>query len=132
MIPIDRSAGAKAIRRMNAAAKRAESLGRPIVIFPEGTRRKIGAPPDYKPGVAALYSSLSLPCVPMAHNSSLFWSGWFLRKPGAIVVEFLEAVPPGLPRRDFMGQLETRLEEASNQLVAEGRRRSAQPEPMLS
>jgi 1-acyl-sn-glycerol-3-phosphate acyltransferase len=132
MIPIDRGAGAKAIRRMNAAAKRAASLGRPIVIFPEGTRRKLGAPPDYKPGVAGLYSLLGLACVPMAHNSGLFWSGWFLRKPGTIVVEFLEPIPPGMTRRDFMGVLATRIEEGSNSLVAESRRLSAEPEPMLS
>ena len=120
MIPIDRAAGAKAIRRMNAAAKRAISLGRPIVIFPEGTRRKLGAPPSYKPGVAGLYSLVGLPCVPMAHNSGLFWSGWFLRKPGTIVVEFLNPIEPGLPRREFMKILETRIETGSNRLLAEG------------
>jgi 1-acyl-sn-glycerol-3-phosphate acyltransferase len=125
MIPIDRSGGARAIRRMNAAARRAMSLGRPIVIFPEGTRRKLGAPPDYKPGVAGIYSLLGLSCVPMAHNSGLFWSSWFLRKPGTIVVEFLEPIPPGLQRREFMRMLETKIEEGSNRLVAEGRRVSS-------
>jgi 1-acyl-sn-glycerol-3-phosphate acyltransferase len=119
MIPIDRRAGAKAVRRMREAAKRAIDAGRPIVIFPEGTRKKPGAPPDYKPGVAALYSLLGLPCIPLAHNSGLFWSGWFLRKPGMIVVEFLEPIAPGLPRQDFMNMLETRLEEATNKLLRE-------------
>ena len=131
MIAVDRSAGARSIRRMNAAAQRAASLGRPIVIFPEGTRRKLGALPDYKPGIASLYSLLGLPCVPMAHNSGVFWSGWFFRKPGTIVVEFLEPIPPGLPRREFMTALVTRIEEASNRLVAEGQRLSADAEPML-
>ena len=120
MIPIDRKAGARAIRRMHAAAKRAMEAGRPIVIFPEGTRKKPGAPPDYKPGVAGLYALLDLPCVPMAHNSGLFWSGWFLRKPGTIVVEFLEPIAPGWPRHSFMKILETRTEEAANRLLAEG------------
>ena len=117
MIPIDRKGGASAIRRMYAAAKRAVEERRPIVIFPEGTRRKPGAPPDYKPGVAALYSMLGLPCIPLAHNSGLLWSGWFLRKPGTVVVEFLEPIPPGLSRREFMSQLETRLENATNALL---------------
>jgi 1-acyl-sn-glycerol-3-phosphate acyltransferase len=67
----------------------------------------------------------------MAHNSGLFWSGWFLRKPGTIVVEFLEPIAPGLSRRDFMRILETRIEENSNRLIAEGRHLSAQVEPML-
>ncbi len=117
MIPIDRSAGASAIRRMHEAAKRAINEGQPIVIFPEGTRKKPGAPPDYKPGVAALYSMLGLPCIPMTHNSGLFWVGWFLRKPGTIVVEFLEPIAPGLSRREFMIELQTRLESATNALL---------------
>jgi 1-acyl-sn-glycerol-3-phosphate acyltransferase len=117
MIPIDRSSGARAIRRMHAAAKRAIDERQPIVIFPEGTRKRPGAPPDYKPGVAALYAMLGLPCVPMAHNSGLFWRGWFLRKPGTVVVEFLEPIAPGLKRQEFMSQLEARLEGATNALL---------------
>jgi 1-acyl-sn-glycerol-3-phosphate acyltransferase len=117
MIPIDRGSGARAIRRMHAAARRALASGRPIVIFPEGTRKDPGAPPDYKPGVAGLYTLLGVPCVPMAHNSGLFWRGWLLRKPGTIIVEFLETIPPGLARREFMAVLETRLEQATNALI---------------
>ena len=124
MIAIDRASGAKAIRLMHAEAKRALEDGRPIVIFPEGTRRKPGAPPDYKPGVAALYAQLHAVCVPVAHNSGLFWAGGFLRKPGTIILEFLPAIPPGLPRQDFMALLESRIEEAGNNLLAEGRRGS--------
>ena len=120
MIAIDRASGAKAIRLMHGQARRALDDGRPIVIFPEGTRRKPGAPPDYKPGVAALYAQLHVPCVPVAHNSGLFWVGGFLRKPGTIVLEFLPAIPPGLPRHDFMTLLESRIEETSNRLLAEG------------
>jgi len=117
MIPIDRSGGASAIRRMHAAAKRAVDERQPIVIFPEGTRKKPGAAPDYKPGVAALYAMLGMPCIPLAHNSGLFWQGWFLRKPGTVVVEFLEPIAPGLKRREFMAELQTRLETATNALL---------------
>src|SRR5882672_2055464 len=122
MIAIDRAAGAKAMRLMHGEAKRALDEGRPIVIFPEGTRRKPGDPPDYKPGVAGLYAQLDVPCVPVAHNSGLFWAGGFFRRPGTITLEFLPPIPPGLSRRDFMGLLESSIEEASNRLVAEGRR----------
>jgi len=117
MIPIDRASGARAIRRMHAAAKRAVEAGRPIVIFPEGTRKKPGAAPDYKPGVAALYSLLKLPCVPLTHNSGLFWKGWLVRKPGTVVVEFLEPIPPGLPRQEFMRVLEERTETVTKRLL---------------
>ncbi|HYM18809.1 MAG TPA: lysophospholipid acyltransferase family protein [Micropepsaceae bacterium] len=121
MIPIDRSAGGRSIRRMHAAATRVLKAGRPVVIFPEGTRKKPGDEPDYKPGVAGLYLQLGVPCVPVAHNSGLFWTGGFLRRPGTIVLEYLEPIPPGLKRREFMAQLEHRIEDATNRLLKEGR-----------
>jgi 1-acyl-sn-glycerol-3-phosphate acyltransferase len=120
MIAIDRSAGAKAIRAMATEAKRALDDNRPIVIFPEGTRRKPGAIADYKPGVAALYALLKVPCVPVAHNSGLFWRG-FWKRPGTIVVEFLDPIAPGLSRQTFMDELQTRIEAATNRLLNEGR-----------
>lgn len=122
VISIDRRAGASALRRMMAAAKRALAAGRPILIFPEGTRKKPGAPPDYKPGVAGLYGTLDVACVPVALNSGLFWTGpmGFIKKPGRVVLEFLEPIPPGLKRADFMRLLEERIEGATAKLVAEG------------
>jgi len=92
--------------------------GRPIVIFPEGTRRKMHDPPDYKPGVAALYALLAVPCVPATHNSGAFWVGGFLRRPGKIILEFLEPIPPGIPRRTFMTLLQQRIETATGKLLA--------------
>jgi 1-acyl-sn-glycerol-3-phosphate acyltransferase len=120
MIAIDRSAGAVAIRGMAALAKRALNDNRPIVIFPEGTRKQLGAPPDYKPGVAGLYAQLQIPCVPIAHNSGLFWTG-FLKRPGTVIVQFLEPIPPGLPRQQFMAMLEKRIEEGTGRLLDEAR-----------
>jgi 1-acyl-sn-glycerol-3-phosphate acyltransferase len=119
MIAIDRAAGAKAIRILQSSALAALDDGRPVVIFPEGTRKNPGDPPDYKPGVAALYGRLQVPCAPVAHNSGLFWAGRFLRRPGTIVMEFLPAIPPGLSRSAFMSVLEARIEEATNRLLAE-------------
>ena len=119
-IAVDRSGRGSAMRKMIAAAKRALGKGRSILIFPEGTRKKPGAAPDYKPGVAALYSQLGVACIPAALNSGLFWTG-FIKRPGRIVLEFLEPVPPGLRSRDFMKVLEERIETASNALIAEGR-----------
>jgi 1-acyl-sn-glycerol-3-phosphate acyltransferase len=121
MIVIDREAGAKTIRSMVADAKQALADNRPVVIFPEGTRRPLGAPPDYKPGIAALYGALDVPCVPIAHNSGLYWPRrGFLRKPGRIVVQVLPPIPPGLKRAAFMTELEGRIEEATRRLLAEG------------
>ena len=44
-IAIDRRGGARALRGMVAAARRACETGRPVVIFPEGTRTAPGQPP---------------------------------------------------------------------------------------
>ena len=122
MISIDRSARGAALRAMTKAARRALSLGLSIVMFPEGTRRKIGAPPDYKPGIAALYQRLDVACFPVALNSALFWTGpgGFLKKRGRIVIRFLPPMAPGMKRQDFMRALEDRIETATAELVREG------------
>jgi 1-acyl-sn-glycerol-3-phosphate acyltransferase len=97
--------------------------GRSIVIFPEGTRKNPDAAPDYKPGVAGLYTQLGIPCVPVALNSGLFWTGpgGFVKKRGRVVIEFLPPISAGLKRAQFMRTLEQRTEEATAKLVAEGR-----------
>jgi 1-acyl-sn-glycerol-3-phosphate acyltransferase len=115
-IPIDRAAGASALRKMADAARDVLREGRPILIFPEGTRKKPGEAPDYKPGVAGLYGLLDVPCVPVALNSGGYWTG-FLKRPGTIVLEFLEPVAPGLKRKDFMALLEQRIETATAALL---------------
>jgi 1-acyl-sn-glycerol-3-phosphate acyltransferase len=120
-IIVDREAGAKALRPMVAAARSAVAEGRPIAIFPEGTRTPVGAGGSYQPGVAALYKQLGLPLVPVALNSGLFWGRRsFLKRPGRILVEFLPAIEPGLDRRHVMAELERRIEQATAVLVAEG------------
>jgi len=115
-IAINRGAGADALRRMTHTATKVFDAGRPILIFPEGTRRKPGAPPDYKPGVAGLYALLKKPCVPVALDSGVYWRGFF-KYPGTITVEFLEVVPPGLKRAEFTALLEARIEQATTRLL---------------
>ena len=123
MIPIDRGSHAKALASMTAAARREAARGRQIVIFPEGTRRPPGAKPRYLPGVAFLYAELGLPCVPIALNSGLFWPRRSLRRhPGTVLVEVLDAIPPGLEKREFLMRLQNTTEQATARLVAEGER----------
>lgn len=120
MVAIDRSAGAQAIRRMTAGARAAMAEGRAVAIFPEGTRRAVGAPPAYRSGAAALYRGLGVEAVPVALNSGLYWGrNAFAKRPGRIVVEFLEPIPPGLDRRAFMARLENAIETATDRLVQE-------------
>ncbi len=121
MIGIDRKGGASALRKMAAASRAAIAEGRSLLIFPEGTRKKPGAAPDYKPGVAALYGQLEKPCVPVALNSGCYWTG-FIKHPGTIVIQVLEPIAPGLKSRDFMAELQGRIETATQALLAEARR----------
>lgn len=125
MIPVDRQGGATALRAMIEAGRAAIREGRPIIIFPQGTR----AAPDlgtdvvpYQAGVAALYRGLDVAVVPVALNSGLYWPRRsFFRYPGRIVLEYLAPIAPGLDRRAFMAALEDAIETATVRLVAEGR-----------
>lgn len=121
-IRIDRSGAARSLKSLVEGAKRGMSQGMSLLIFPEGTRKAPDDPPDYKPGVAAIYMQLKRPCVPVALNSGVFWGRRsFIKRPGTIVVEFLEPIPPGLSRAEFMQLLEERTETATRRLVAEAR-----------
>jgi 1-acyl-sn-glycerol-3-phosphate acyltransferase len=118
MIPVDRRGRASALKQMLNTAKRRREQGRDLLIFPEGTRVAPGQHQPYQPGVAALYGHLDLPVVPVALNSGLFWGRRsFVKKPGTITLEFLPAIPPGLPRKAFMAELEQRLEGACRRLA---------------
>jgi 1-acyl-sn-glycerol-3-phosphate acyltransferase len=117
-IPIDRSGRTKTISAMTDAARKAAAEGRPIVIFPEGTRAAPGESRPYKSGVAALYQDLNIPVVPMALNSGLLWpKNAFVKKPGIITVEFLPPIPAGLPREEMMRRLRNELEPAALRLL---------------
>jgi 1-acyl-sn-glycerol-3-phosphate acyltransferase len=106
---------------MVRAARAALAKGRPLVIFPQGTRTlpaTLGSnPKPYQPGVAALYGELDVPVVPVALNSGLFWGRRAFRKyPGRIIVEFLPPIAPGLAKRAFLARLEEAIETATNRL----------------
>ncbi len=120
-IVVDRSAGSKALRDMTKQAKQRAEEGRQVLIFPEGTRTPPGEHAEFKPGVAALYGAMDSPCVPVALNSGLVWSGFgWLKRPGHIVIEILPPIPPGLPRKEFIPRLKAAIDENTDRLVKEG------------
>jgi 1-acyl-sn-glycerol-3-phosphate acyltransferase len=119
-IIVDREAQAAALKKLVREAKARFAEGRQVVIFPEGTRTAPGAPGDYKPGIAALYREIEVPVHPVATNSGVHWPAHgYVRKPGVIVFEYLEPIPPGLKRAEFMRLLRERIETASERLLAE-------------
>ena len=112
VIGVDREAGASALREMMALGKAAKADGRPVVIFPEGTRTAPGTTPELRPGFAGLYRALGLPVVPIALDSGLLWTKGLLKRRGTINVRVGEVIPAGLKR----DEIERRVHAALNQL----------------
>ena len=127
MIGVDRSGGMRSLMDMARRAPKEIRSGRQLIIFPEGTRTPVGAPPDYMTGVGQIYASSGVPCLPVALNSGLFWPRrTFMRYPGTLVVEFLDPLPAGLTRKEFIVRIATVIEAATNRLVEDARKEQAQ------
>lgn len=111
LISVDRAAGAKALRTMLAEARARTAGGRPLLIFPEGTRVPHGTCPPLQSGFAGVYKLLALPVVPVAIDSGPLYQRW-LKRSGTIHCRFGEPIPPGLPRTE----IEARVLAAINAL----------------
>lgn len=121
-IPAYRSGEPDLVRRSLEEARRQADEGRSVLIFPSGTRTGTTPNPQLRRGVAALYGILERPCVPVAHNSGLYWPrGSWLRRPGTIIVEFGEPIPPGLSKKEFLETLSTRLGGSTARLLFTGK-----------
>ncbi len=119
-IPVDRGKRGVAIKKMVDDVASGSMRPGQLIIYPQGTRVAPGAAMPYKVGTAALYGQLNQTCVPVATNVGIFWPRHgIMRKPGLAVIEFLPAIPPGMPNATFMTELENRIESASNRLMAE-------------
>ena len=83
---------------------------RPLLIFPQGTRVKINEQPPFKKGVARIYNSLNLPCIPVALNTGKVWpKNSFIKYSGDIHISFLEPIMPGKDKNDFVKELEDKI-----------------------
>jgi len=109
-IPVDRSAGASAVRGLIRAGTEALRRGQQVIIFPEGTRSEPGTVGTLQPGVAALAARAGLPVVPVATDSGRCWGRKaFFKRPGVVTIAIGEPLPAGLPRDALMQELRTRL-----------------------
>lgn len=113
MIPVDRDGGAAALRRMLAISKALLADGRPIIIFPEGTRVVRGERPPLQSGFAGMYKMLGVPVVPVAVDSGKVMprESW-MKRTGVITYMVGEEIPAGLPR----AEIEERVHAAINAL----------------
>lgn len=86
-IPIDRSSGREALKKLVNHGKDRLKRGLWVVIFPEGTRTAPGARGKYHIGGAWLASHSNSNVVPVAHNAGRFWrKSSILKYPGVIQV----------------------------------------------
>ena len=106
---VDRAGSATMLRAMMKAAQAAVAKGRPVVIFPEGTRVAVGQTPPLAAGFAGLYKMLKLPVVPIALDSGTVWPKAFIKYPGTVTVKIGTSIPPGLPRVDVEAQVHTAI-----------------------
>lgn len=112
VIPVERSAGAKALRSLVEEGARAIKSGRPVIIYPEGTRVHPGQSPQLKSGFVALYRALRLPVIPVAVDSGRLWGRGFVHRSGTVTIKIGEPIPAGLPR----GEIEALVHAAINSL----------------
>jgi 1-acyl-sn-glycerol-3-phosphate acyltransferase len=110
-IKVARDEGARALREMMTEARRYAATGRPLAIFPEGTRVPHGQVAPLRSGFAGIYKLLGLPVVPVAIDSGPLYQRW-IKRPGTITIQVGETIPPGLPR----AEIEARVTEAINAL----------------
>jgi 1-acyl-sn-glycerol-3-phosphate acyltransferase len=112
IIAVERSAGAKALRTLVSEGRQALESGRPVIIYPEGTRVRVGETPPLKSGFAALYRTLGLPVVPVALDIGHLWGRGVAHCAGTVTFRIGETIPPGLPREE----IEARVHAAINAL----------------
>ena len=114
VIPVERKAGAKALRAMLEGGKEAVEASRPVIIFPEGTRVAVGQEPPLRSGFAGLYRALGLPVLPVAVNSGRLWGRGLVHRSGTVTFQVGEMIPAGLKR----DEIEARVHAAINVLQA--------------
>jgi 1-acyl-sn-glycerol-3-phosphate acyltransferase len=92
-IAIDRAKGRAALRDIARRGKERLAQGFWVVIFPEGTRVRVGEKRDYQQGGAWLAAQCGVPVVPVAHNAGRFWPrNAFLKAPGTVTVRIGPAI----------------------------------------
>jgi len=112
VIAVERSAGAKALRTLVAEGEKALASGRSVIIYPEGTRVRVGDSPPLKSGFTALYRALGLPVVPVAVDTGRLWGRGLVHRPGTVTFKIGKTIRPGLKR----DEIEARVHAAINAL----------------
>ena len=118
MVAIDRSGGTLTMRKMLEDVKKKLELGKSIIIFPEGTRKKPGSKPDYKTGFIGIHNHTKRRILPVALNSGLCWSkqSWILRS-GMITIKFLPIIDKNLGKKELLNKVQESIEKETDILL---------------
>lgn len=131
-IVVDNCGGAEARKALAESASKACDDGRRILIYPEGNLAKVGERFRYRTGVFHMYRDFGMPVVPQATNLGLFWpQEAHEKRPGNAVIEFLEPIPVGLDRAEFMARLESAVETKTQELIAEATGKPVEPSRLV-
>ena len=119
-IVVNNCGGRAAREALKHRAADAHREGRRILIYPEGNLAKVGEKYRYRSGVWHMYRDFDMAVVPVATNLGLFWpQEAFHKTPGTATLEFLDPIPTGLPKDEFLARLEAAVEGRTAELVAE-------------
>ena len=131
-IVVDNCGGVEARKALAESAAKARDDGRRILIYPEGNLARAGERFRYRTGVFHMYRDFGMPVVPQATNLGLFWpQEKYEKHPGVAVIEFLEPIPVGLERAEFMERLERAIETRTQELIAEATGQPVQPSVLV-
>lgn len=117
-VVVDSCGGSNAREKLSKTSKLVREQGRRLLIYPEGHLSKIGTQHRYRKGVFFMYQDFNCPVVPVATNLGQRWNqnDW-TKHPGSATLEFLEPIPPGLEKDEFMARLENMIETRSRELL---------------
>ncbi len=132
-IVVDNCGGPEARKALSDSAAVAHKEGKRILIYPEGHLAKPNEHFRYRSGIWHMYADFDLPVVPVATNLGCFWEQVsFEKKPGAATVEFLDPIPTGLPKAEFLARLEATIEGRSQELIAMATGEAVRPSALVA
>ena len=127
-IVVNNCGGREARDALKHRSADAHAAGRKILIYPEGNLAKVGEKFRYRSGVWHMYRDFDMPVVPLASNLGLFWAQEDFRKtPGTATLEFLDPIPAGLGKEEFLARLEAAVEGKTAELIAEATGQPVKP-----
>jgi 1-acyl-sn-glycerol-3-phosphate acyltransferase len=131
-IIVDSCGGPEARKALSESAAQVAAEGRRILIYPEGHLAKPGEKFRYRTGVFYMSKDFDLPVVPVATNLGCFWEQTSAKKtPGTATIEFLDPIPTGLERGEFLARLEAVVETRSQELIAMARGEAVKPSVLV-